>query len=406
MTNIARFTINGSASTNGGVDVSNSAAVTLALEASPGVVAQRVVYSVYDSSDVNSPLASKSAPTLTLDNGAGSTGQSVQASTPNANVTTTAPASGQHSYLVRCTVNGGVNANGEIDSDYVFERMLTIRSGANLRKTVHGEGTAYSQRSVSDAQNELVDAYATVVTPVVTNTYTANDTWTKPANAVFVDITVVGPGGDGGTGANGSGPPAGGGGGGGGAGDVVRTRLRASDLPSTLSVVVTAGGSGSSTFVSGTGFALYAGPGADGGNASGATGGTGGTGDTGRKSFSIDGGNGGVGNAISTSSNGSNGDNDSTFAGGARGLGGSAGSPAGNPGSGGSPGYGYGAGGGGGGGGEDASVAYYGGGGGGGAGGYGSAAVATAGSNGSGATGGAGGSGAQGVVIITTWCAV
>lgn len=165
MTNIARFTINGTASTTGGIDVANSAALTFALEASPGVVAQRVNYSVYSASDVNSPLASKDAPTLVLDNGAGSTGQNVQASTPNADVTTTAPASGAHSYIVRCTVNGGVNGEGDIDAEYVFERIVCVRTGAGLRKEIHEESTQYSQRGPADAQNELVDAYASATMP-------------------------------------------------------------------------------------------------------------------------------------------------------------------------------------------------------------------------------------------------
>lgn len=158
MTNLARFTVNGSASTNLGVDVLNDAAASFALE-TPTSEVWKVTFSVADAADVNAPLASKDADELVLDNGAGSTGTSVDAATVAGAVTTTWPATGVHSYIVRCKVNNGVNTDGSVNSDYVFERMCSIRTAEGARKTVSNEATQYSARGEADAQNDLVDAF-------------------------------------------------------------------------------------------------------------------------------------------------------------------------------------------------------------------------------------------------------
>lgn len=118
-------------------------------------------------------------------------------------------------------------------------------------------------------------------------------TWQKPNYGNTVHFLIVGSGGGGGGGASvtSSGTPAGGGGGGSGAGYVDFTCLF-TDVPSSLNVVVGAGGSGGAggpsaggsgsagsngndTTVSGTGLFLQAGPGAGGGGGSSAGGGSG-----------------------------------------------------------------------------------------------------------------------------------
>ncbi|MHB9005066.1 MAG: hypothetical protein ACYC6C_13600, partial [Coriobacteriia bacterium] len=155
MTNWARFTINGTASTTGGYDALAGDALSFALEASPGLVVRKTEYWVYSAADPDSPLASKSAPELSLVGA--TTGQRVQAATPAAVVNTTLPALGVHSWIVRCQVNDGVDEDGSVNPDYVFERMICVRSASGRRKIVPTEGTMYSPRGWADAQNDDVD---------------------------------------------------------------------------------------------------------------------------------------------------------------------------------------------------------------------------------------------------------
>jgi hypothetical protein len=156
--NWARFTINGTASTTRGIDLTHGAAVSFALESAPGVVVHKTDFWVYSASDEAAPLASKDAPLLVL---SGLTeGQRVQASTPAHSVTTVLPGSGAHSWIVRCLVNNGVNIDGSTNPDYVFERMVCIRTAGGRRKIVGAEGTQYTVRGWADAQNDDVEAEA------------------------------------------------------------------------------------------------------------------------------------------------------------------------------------------------------------------------------------------------------
>lgn len=155
VTNLARFTVNGLASSLRGVDLANGAPVTLALEAVSSLV-QRATFEVYNAADSASPLASKDAPSLSLVGA--TTGPKVDAATPAASVTATLPASGAHSYMVRCTVNGGLNAKGKPDANLVFERVVAIRTAGGRRKVIASEGTQYEVAGWAGAQNDDADA--------------------------------------------------------------------------------------------------------------------------------------------------------------------------------------------------------------------------------------------------------
>ena len=75
-------------------------------------------------------------------------------------------------------------------------------------------------------------------------TFTSNGTWTKPAHALWCDVTIVGGGGDGGDTDNSQHGGAGGGGGGG----ITQRSVPASELPASCSVTVGAAGASSAIY--------------------------------------------------------------------------------------------------------------------------------------------------------------
>jgi hypothetical protein len=79
VTNLARFKVNGTASSPGGYDMTNGQALKFALEGLTGVL-QRWTFEVHSAADSYSPWASKNAPSLTLVGG--TSGQKVDAATP------------------------------------------------------------------------------------------------------------------------------------------------------------------------------------------------------------------------------------------------------------------------------------------------------------------------------------
>lgn len=158
MANFARFTVNLSPSSAGGYDAVAGQVLSFQAEGFVAGVVQRMTYQVYDANETNPPLASLNAPTLTL--AGASSGQKVDAATPGAAVTTTLPSplADGASWRVRALANGGIDSTGRPNPDYVFERLIVVRSSAGLRKEVDGEGTSYSPRGRADAQNEIVAA--------------------------------------------------------------------------------------------------------------------------------------------------------------------------------------------------------------------------------------------------------
>lgn len=161
MTNRARFKITGSSSgaspsTDAGHDAIHGETLEFEREASTGLVS-RTTFEVFDAARPSAPLASLDAPTLSLVGA--STGTQVDASSPNAPVESEMPGGADaHSWIVRCTVDGGVNpATGRFDPEYVFERVVSIRTASGLRKEIYGEAALYATRGPADAQNELLD---------------------------------------------------------------------------------------------------------------------------------------------------------------------------------------------------------------------------------------------------------
>lgn len=147
VTNKARFTINGTASTTLGFDAAPGATLTFQLESAVDVYSVR--YQVYDPADPESPLASSGAPQLLFSNTLPMIAPAVPANAVTAAMFSS-PIDG-HSWIVRCTA---VTSNGE----QVFERMVCLKTN-KPRKYVPGEVTQYSARGWGDQISELVAAF-------------------------------------------------------------------------------------------------------------------------------------------------------------------------------------------------------------------------------------------------------
>jgi hypothetical protein len=151
MGNLARFTINLVGSDPPGFDANAGDVLTLKLEAPSGVVS-RWTLDAPAASQSDAPSSSVSASPLTL---VGRTsGTSVDVA-PSGSATVTLP-SECSSWTIRSRVNGGLDANGQPNPDYVFERVVSIRNLNGLRKLVANEQTQYTQSGQTAAQNDIV----------------------------------------------------------------------------------------------------------------------------------------------------------------------------------------------------------------------------------------------------------
>jgi hypothetical protein len=155
----ARFKINGTPAEPRGFDANHSQVLTFELESPPSPDIWLVQYFVNVASDPDSPQASITglpgavAPALTL-----SPSNGVPA-IPTGPVTTTFPATGIHTYEVRCVINNGVDpATGQVRPDWTFSRIICKRSTLNIRKELPAERTEYAVRGWADEQNRMVDA--------------------------------------------------------------------------------------------------------------------------------------------------------------------------------------------------------------------------------------------------------
>ena len=220
-----------------------------------------------------------------------------------------------------------------------FDQQITEKE----QDAMAGGGALGTPSSTNKFQTQDgVTAYSLAITDPVIRVYTANDTWTKPANLEFVIVEVLG-GGGGGGGATASDRGCGGGGGGG----YSREKIAVATLGATETVTVGGGGAGATAGTGTTGTtstfgALTTGAGGVGGTCAGASsaGGAGGAGSGG--DLNVEGGDGGNGSEIANSlcigghgGNsyfGSGAGNSATFNGGATG---SAGNPYGGGGGGG-----------------------------------------------------------------------
>ncbi len=167
MTN-ALFDINGDGNDQGFTG-SNGQAVAFKLRDDPAPGVTSVLFQVFDPGlfdaglgiAANPPRSSCDAPTIVLDNGAGSTGQAVKTTAPTGTVTSAFPASGAHSYIVRCVVNGGqsVGPNGKLgpDATLIHERIITVPNLLGTRKPITTETNQFEDDGWGQVMCDLVD---------------------------------------------------------------------------------------------------------------------------------------------------------------------------------------------------------------------------------------------------------
>ena len=145
-----------------GYEGANSEVIRLKLRSIAGVTS--VIFQVYSVTvdpslgiAAQPPRASGSAPLLTLVGS--SSGQSVSPSTVGGEVTAALPASGSHSYIIRCVVNRGQRiVGGRVvnDASLIYERGVYIPTEFGTRKIVATEVSQFSSEGWADAVNAMV----------------------------------------------------------------------------------------------------------------------------------------------------------------------------------------------------------------------------------------------------------
>lgn len=162
----ALFSIN-SDLTDQGFQATNLQVLTLRLRQQPPIGVNTVLFQVFAPSGFNPelgiaqnpPRASLSAPTLTIVGG--TSGQAVSPASVDGSVTITMPATGSHSWIVRCVVNGGLRTlpNGVVVADptLIHERGVWIPTALGARKVVCTELRQFSDGGWADALAALPD---------------------------------------------------------------------------------------------------------------------------------------------------------------------------------------------------------------------------------------------------------
>ncbi|WP_437759471.1 hypothetical protein [Sorangium sp. So ce1389] len=171
----AKFTINGNASSNRGYDTTAASSLVLQLETLPALDVYRCQYSQV--------TKTKNAPDLTIPNGG-------EPATPAGTLTITGVPSGVHAWKLRCVVNNGVDARGNVVPEYTFERIVAIRSGG-LRKIITGETGEYD---ATYGWPEAYNEYLTTAGIVGADVNLAN-AWSQPqtfAGVTASSVTVTG----------------------------------------------------------------------------------------------------------------------------------------------------------------------------------------------------------------------
>lgn len=151
-----------------GFEAVNGETYTLRLRQQPPIGVDSVLFQVWDPAGsnpllgiaANPPRASKSAPVITLEGA--SSGSAVSPATLDGSVSITAPASGGHSYIVRCVVNGGkrtlTNGKQVVDPTLIHERGFFVRTALGSRKIVCTERQEFEVEGFAGALSDMMDS--------------------------------------------------------------------------------------------------------------------------------------------------------------------------------------------------------------------------------------------------------